>query len=205
MEGNRLSLITPLEDYRALYQCSCGNLKIARSYNVKRGVTRSCGCLNAEVASARGKLQVKHGGSSGGVRSAIYCIYRGMLQRCYDKNYPGYKNYGGRGITVSPDWRNDFLRFVSDMGPRPSPEHSVDRIDFNGPYSKDNCRWADRKTQATNRRATIQLTHQGETLCAFDWAHKLGIAPSTMYKRIRLFGTDYPKLFEGNMKRKGKR
>lgn len=91
----------------------------------------------------------------------LYGIWRGIITRCCDISSNGYKNYGGRGISVCNSWKNDFLSFVEDVGPRPSQDHSIDRIDVNGHYEKDNVRWATFVVQAQNRRpATHGLTDE---------------------------------------------
>lgn len=107
--------------------------------------------------------------------------------RCYGVNSPDYPNYGGRGIVMAPEW-DDFERFYADMGPRPSPRHSIDRIDNNGPYAPGNCRWALPQGQANNRRSGHLLTHDGATRTLAEWERITGIKQSTLRRRISVYG-----------------
>jgi hypothetical protein len=108
-----------------------------------------------------------------------------MIQRCSDETYPTFHRYGGRGITVCARWRDSFAAFRDDMGPRPSASHSVGRIDNDGPYSPENCRWETMAEQTRNRCTNINVTHNGKTQCLMDWAAELGINYFTLNKRIR--------------------
>jgi hypothetical protein len=150
-------------------QCSCGNTCVVRGYALRAGTTRSCGCAQLESAT-------KHG--------LRYCpessVWRGMLHRCRDSTLAGY---GGRGITVCEEWRS-FETFYKDMGPRPSPQHSIDRINNDGPYCKDNCRWATKKEQGNNRRCSVLLTHNGETKTVAEWSAITGLNANTLYSRV---------------------
>lgn len=116
-------------------------------------------------------------------KTTEYRIWRGMFERCYNKNKERYPNYGGRGIVVCERW-NDFRNFIADMGLRPSPQYSIDRINNDGNYEPGNCRWADAITQTNNARSNRMFTHNGETLSIAQWARRAGIARTTMVMRL---------------------
>lgn len=129
---------------------------------------------------------------------ALYSIYNGMKQRCYNSNDPGYNNYGGRGITVCKEWLDDFFTFATAMGPRPFPEASIDRINCNGNYEPSNCRWADAKTQAQNtRKQESAYTDEQFRQCLFsspdrdeDVAAAIGCTKKTVMN-IRYLDNNY--------------
>jgi len=118
--------------------------------------------------------------------SSEYNAWRNAKARCENPRHPQYPSYGGRGITMAPEWRTNPTRFLADMGPRPSPEHSLDRIDNEGPYAPGNCRWATMAEQMRNTRDNRWYTYQGETLCLFDWCHRYQIDMGTMRRRLGL-------------------
>ena len=112
-----------------------------------------------------------------------------MLDRCYTPTCANYHNYGGRGITVCDRWREGgFKVFISDMGPRPTPQHSIDRVDNNKGYSPENCRWATKKEQARNMRTNRLLTHNGVTATVAEWAEKLGVTITCITDRLDKLG-----------------
>lgn len=108
-------------------------------------------------------------------------IWRGIKDRCYNPNRPEYKRYGGRGIKMCDEWKNDFTAFYKDMGNRPSPQHSVDRIDQDGDYEPSNCRWATRVEQQNNMRGNVYVQYGGEVLTLGQLWRKTEVCRSTFY------------------------
>lgn len=162
-------------------KCECGNLTKAVARVLVSGETRSCGCLIAKSTKERATT---HGMS----KSREYAIWQGMITRCTNSNRPEYKNYGGRGIGVCDEWKSSFENFYNDMGCRPSKKHTVDRIDNDGDYAPENCRWATRTQQARNGRCNRILTFNGLTMCVAEWAEYLGINRGTLNSRLNHYG-----------------
>lgn len=144
-----------------------------RACDLKSGNTMSCGCYKSEQAASHGMSD-----------SSEYKIWDAMLQRCGNPKTQKYTAYGGRGITVCAEW-SSFEQFYKDMGPRPSKDHSIDRIDNNGNYCKENCRWATRKEQQNNKRSNRMLTCKGETHTLTQWAAELGISLDGLRWRLK--------------------
>lgn len=160
-------------------QCECGTEKSVRAPQLKAGTSRSCGCLLREIAATRNRT---HGLSKHPLRS----VYQAMKARCYSPNDLNYPNYGNRGIYVCARWKQSLANFINDMGERPSPDHSLDRIDNDGPYSPENCRWATPEQQHNNMQQTRYLEWNGKRQSVTQWARELGIAPNTIRRRIHV-------------------
>jgi hypothetical protein len=122
--------------------------------------------------------------SHGMCRTPEYARWFSMKARCYNPKDSNFARYGGRGITVCDRWRNDFQAFFADMGPPPTPAHQIERIDNDGPYSPENCRWATRTEQASNRHTNQTITFRGETLTVQEWARRTGIKAPALYWRL---------------------
>lgn len=117
--------------------------------------------------------------------SPEYAAWAGIKQRCLNKKNRFYKNYGGRGITVCARWLNSFDNFCADMGPRPSPKHSIERVNNDLGYSPENCKWATKFEQTRNTRRNVILEYNGESKCLTDWALSVGIKDATLDCRIK--------------------
>lgn len=146
---------------RWLCDCSCGSQKVVCSQNLRNGVSQSCGCLRRELAASARRT---HGHSGHKDRLREYAAWGGMIDRCENPENGRFEDYGGRGIQVCAAWRHDFTAFLSDMGRRPSPLHSLDRIDVDGNYEPSNCRWATMAEQQNNKRNNLIVSFRGESL-----------------------------------------
>ena len=151
-------------------KCECGAETAPTTSKLTCGYTKSCGCLHREITS---ELLRTHGRTG----SVEYIAWKGMVQRTTNPGAPAYMNYGGRGITISDSWRNSFENFLADMGERPSPDHSIDRIDNDKGYSAENCRWATHAEQMRNRRMFKINTsgHTGVNQCQGKWQARITV------------------------------
>jgi hypothetical protein len=159
-------------------RCSCGTWKTVLLSNLSSGKTVSCGCFRRDWASDNSRT---HGRS----KTPEHGIWLGIKRRCLDPTNPAYDRYGGRGITICERWLQ-FENFYADMGPRPEPSLSIDRVKNDLGYSPDNCIWATRKEQANNTRRNVILTHNGQTMTASQWVPVVGISSSTITQRKRV-------------------
>lgn len=176
--------IFPSGQSRAHYKCKCdcGGTTITTLNNLRKGNTKSCGCLAKEILVSRVST---HGFTKGG-NSRIYNIWNSMNMRCYNKNVKNYSNYGGRGIRVCDRWRGKggVKRFVEDMG-IPEKGLSIERKDLNGNYSPENCIWADRITQCNNRRSNKFVTLNGIRMTRAQAEREMGFKAMTITNRLR--------------------
>lgn len=163
---------------RWLCKCDCGNEFIALTNHLRNGSVQSCGCLRREIAIHKAKtINTKHGKH----KTRLYKIWAAIKGRCFNKNNCSYKNYGARGITICDEWLNDypaFEKWANENGYNDAL--TIDRIDVNGNYCPNNCRWATKREQQNNRRDCRYITYKGETKTMAEWARALHIS----YNRI---------------------
>jgi hypothetical protein len=159
-------------------QCDCGKTHIAFRYQLLRGYTKSCGCLRRESIGVR---SVTHGHKRGRKETPEHKSWSEMIARCENTDNSRYPRYGARGIKVCQRWRDSFQDFFADMGERPSAAHSIDRLNNDGHYEPDNCRWATASEQARNRRTTRFVEFNGRTMPLVEAAEVSGVK----YERVR--------------------
>lgn len=158
-------------------RCDCGVEKEIRAQRLRSGETQSCGCLQRERVRA---ASIRHGLSD----TPIHRLWRGMNQRCSNPRHMSYPRYGGRGITVCPEWSASYEAFLAAVGPRPSPQHSLERVDNSAGYSPENCVWATAKDQMRNYRRNHLITYRGRAMCVAAWAEEVGINYMTLWSRL---------------------
>ena len=169
--------------------CACGNEVTTKRNSLVSKRTHSCGCYKSERTRER---HFKHGLK----RHRLYTIWSHMKRRCYNNSTKYYSYYGGRGIDVCEEWRNDFLRFYywaieNDY----AKDLALDRIDNNKGYTPENCRWVDMTTQANNKRNNRHITYRGETKTLAQWARHLGICAAVLRQRLSRYGWAVEKAF----------
>ncbi len=167
--------------YKWLCVCDCGREHIVRASNLRNGNTSSCGCLNKDAVK---KAVTKHGHTVI-FKTTEYCSWESMIGRCYNINLAEYKDYGGRGIFVCGRWRESFSYFLNDMGAKPSMLHSIERINNNEGYFKENCKWATRTEQSRNRRNNVWLEYRGEKMVMQDWAKRFNTFGSSIRGHLK--------------------
>jgi len=180
---NQLTIIERAENTkqgkaRWVCRCTCGKISTIDGANIRNGHTKSCGCFAKESLE---KNRYRHGMA----HTSEYGIWCNILQRCNNPNDKAFKDYGGRGITICDEWKNDFMAFYNHVGKRPSPKHSIDRINNDGNYEPNNVRWATQKQQSNNQRSNVKITLYGIALSMTQWA-KISHTPlSTICCRIK--------------------
>jgi len=180
--GARFGRLTAISSHgknkqkRWLCVCDCGNQSYVIISQLTTGKTSSCGCLQKERTS---QARASHAMSD----TAMYNVWQGIKKRCLNPKNKAWHCYGGRGITVCDRWRMDFAAFVSDMGSRPLGM-TIERIDNDGPYSPQNCRWATQMEQMNNLRKSVFVKVGSETLTLSQWGRRFGLHAGTI--RLRL-------------------
>ena len=164
--------------------CDCGKTVEVFGANLRRGNTKSCGCLRSELVGAG---NTTHGHSKRGQMSREYKSWANMITRCTNTSDPHYMYYGGRGIAVCDRWLNSFENFLSDMGTCPA-DLTIDRKNNDGNYEPDNCRWGTKIQQMNNTRRNATLTFSGETKTVAEWARSVGLPYSVLHSRIHRYG-----------------
>ena len=184
----RLTVIEPTEkvgsNWKWKCRCDCGNEAIVYAWGLIAGHTKSCGCYFKEVNAT--KLLVH-----GQAKTRLYHVWKNMIYRCEDSKDISYPNYGGRGIKVCKEWSEDFFafkRWAEENGyddTLPKGNCTLDRIDNNGDYEPKNCRWTNIKEQSNNRRSSVYITYEGETLTVAQWAERTGMRHGCILDRFK--------------------
>lgn len=181
-------------------QCDCGNATAVQARYLVKGETKSCGCNKHHVFD----WNITHGFTASNADKndkRLYIIWQGMNRRCNDAKFKGYRQYGGRGITVCNEWKYDFLAF-REWALKNGYEETltIDRKNVNGNYEPSNCRWITWQEQADNRQNTIWITHDGETHTIREWSSITGIKLSTLRSRYRMNFPEEDLFFDGSHK-----
>lgn len=175
---NKLTIIKQLENdkrYRKRYfcKCDCGNYKSVLKDNLINGITKSCGCMKKGINKSHGKS--KH---------PLYVTWSTMKKRCYNKKSKDYKNYGARGIIVCDRWLDSIDNFIEDMGERPKG-HTLDRVDVNGNYEPNNCKWSNSIEQRTNTRRNVYYMYKGQEMTLTEWSEILPLTFNQLRYRLK--------------------
>lgn len=181
--GKRYGRLTPIEyigrdgnKKNWLCKCDCGNKVILNESSFKSENTNSCGCIHSETLSKRNSETAKYNGESNGEDGRILNIYGAMRDRCYNTNNKKYSDYGGRGINICQEWIDDYFKFKEwSLSNGYNDTLTIDRIDVNGNYEPNNCRWATMKVQANNKRNNKYITYQGRTQTLSQWCEELDL------------------------------
>lgn len=162
--------------------CDCGNIKSIYQSNLISGDAKSCGCYSLEE-------KIKNNTTHGLSKTRLFRIYQGMKNRCYNQNIKGYKDYGAKGIIICKDWLDDFVSFYNwSLKNSYADNLTIDRINTNGNYEPNNCRWATMKEQENNRTNNHLITFQNKTQTLSQWADEIKMDMNRLYSRIVKLG-----------------
>ena len=189
LTGKRFGKLTVIEKHSQdkwggwnwLCRCDCGNETVVSGGHLRGMKTKSCGCSRKESKNFSHKM----------TGSRIYSIWQAMKSRCYYEKSKTFKYYGGRGIKVCDEWKNSFISFYEWSMKNGYDENAergqctIDRIDVNGNYEPNNCRWATIKQQANNTRRNHFIEYNGKTQTVSQWANELGVEPDSIFNRLR--------------------
>jgi hypothetical protein len=174
-EGTRIKYSCGVKLRYVKVICDCGNKKEIILNSIVRGQTKSCGCLHPEKVTTHGLS-----------KNSLHIRWKGMLKRCYDKKHVGYKRYGGRGISVCNEWKNDQKKFIEwALTNGYKKELQLDRINNDGNYEPNNCRWATAKVNGNNKSKEKCITYKGETKTATQWSEIVKVKRTTILERIK--------------------
>lgn len=172
-----------------LCRCECGTERTVLQDALLNGASKSCGCRMSEVSV---QIHATHDESN----TRLYDIWSGMKARCYNHAVDSYENYGGRGIGVCDEWLNDYTAFSNWAHSNGySDDLTLDRIDVDGDYCQDNCRWANRITQCNNKRNNLRIDWHGETHTLAEWCRILHLPYKKTHARYRYYGWDIDDIF----------
>lgn len=184
LSGQRFGYLTAIERDGSLYgkaawrcRCDCGEMKTLASTDLRTERVKSCGCRRNEMI---GNGTRSHGQSG----SDLYGIWNHIKNRVTNESSEDYPNYGGRGISMDPEWYGSFETFAKDVGDRPSPLYSIDRKDVDGDYEPGNVKWSTKTEQQRNKRNNVIVSYQGQDILLIELAEKTRLSYSSLYYRI---------------------
>ena len=162
--------------------CDCGHVSDVFGSNLRRGLTISCGCVMRMTAKLHSTTH-GYGARRDGKTRREYASWSAAKQRCHNPTNRQFPDYGARGIVMCDRWRDSFAAFIADMGPCPDGL-MLDRVDNDGPYAPDNCRWVDRGVQNMNRRSCVFVEAFGRRQTLTEWSRECGIKDGRIAKRL---------------------
>lgn len=164
--------------------CECGTKVVVRWHRLASGNNKSCGCLKRNVLGDNSRTHGMSNSRITGYSNKAYGVWQAMRDRCKNKNRKDYHRYGGRGIKVCERWDKSFKNFLTDMGVPPKG-HTLDRINNDGDYTPNNCKWATRKEQVYNSSRVRLINVDGVVLSLTEWLARYGTNKSTFYRRVK--------------------